>query len=65
MTIRADQNRPDLLAAGIGNGNHGFMVDVEGLALMPTDRLHARINGRGLFELDNSGLTVAEYRQAG
>jgi hypothetical protein len=64
-TFRADQFRPDLLAAGFGNGEHGFMVDVADIALAETDVLHVRINGRGLYELDNSGLSVAAYRKLG
>ncbi len=61
-TFKAEQFRPDLLAAGFHNGNHGFTVDLGGVALTPSDRLHVRIKARELYELDNSGRTVAEYQ---
>jgi hypothetical protein len=60
-TFKANQPRPDLAAAGYGNGNHGFSVDLSGLSSHQTARLQVRISGR-TFELRNSGRMLSEYR---
>ena len=62
-TFTAQEHRPDILAAGYHNGNSGFEIDLAGLPLVPEDRLHVRLSQRPLFELPNSGRTIAEYRQ--
>lgn len=44
----ADRHRPDLEAAGIGDGRHGFELDVAGaLALASEQRLEVRCAGSG------------------
>jgi hypothetical protein len=65
MTFVAQKHRADVAQAGYGNGDSGFEIDVSGFVLAPDDRLHVRPSRRPLFELHNSGRTVAEYRQSG
>jgi hypothetical protein len=65
LTFTAQKYRADVMSAGYGNGNSGFEVDLFGIRLAPEDRLHVRLSQRPLFELSNSGRTVAEYRQSG
>ena len=55
----ADLLREDLLQAGIGNGEHGFRIDLRGLGIKSESSLAVRIGGRS-FELKNSGRTAAE-----
>ncbi|HEY4171389.1 MAG TPA: hypothetical protein VGM42_00060 [Rhodopila sp.] len=65
LTFLAQTHRADVAQAGYGNGDSGFEIDISGFALTPDDRLHVRPTRRPLFELHNSGRTVAEYRQSG
>jgi hypothetical protein len=60
LTFTADRFRSDVLAAGYGNGNHGFSVDVSALVPEPGALLRVRISGR-TFELQNSGRTSSDY----
>jgi hypothetical protein len=59
--IRAEQFRQDLLDAGIGNGIHGFSWDLTGVALAEDAVVRVRVSGR-TFEIDRSGLTLAQFR---
>ena len=63
VTFMAQRHRPDIAQAGYGNGDSGFEIDLTEVTLAPEDRLHVRPSQRPLFELHNSGRTVAEYRQ--
>jgi hypothetical protein len=63
VTFVAQRHRPDIAQAGYGNGDSGFEIDLTGVTLAPDDRLHVRPSQRPLFQLHNSGRTVAEYRQ--
>jgi hypothetical protein len=63
LTFTADRFRSDVLAAGYGNGNHGFSVDVSALVPKAGALLRVRISGR-TFELQNSGRTASEYEPA-
>jgi len=59
-TLKADHFRADLVAAGFGNGNHGFSID---LRPYPTDlaaEVRVKVSGR-TFELSNSGRRLGEY----
>ncbi len=60
VTVKADRFRPDLLAAGYGNGNHGFTVDVA--ALGADERALVRVVASGrTFVLSNSGKRLSDY----
>ena len=63
LTFTADRFRSDVFAAGYGNGNHGFSVDVSALVPKAGALLRVRISGR-TFELQNSGRTASEYEPA-
>jgi hypothetical protein len=64
LAFKADRFRSDLVAAGFGNGNHGFSVALTRFAPTPDDRLAIQVHGRN-FLLPNSGRRLAEYRQTG
>ncbi|MCQ8278267.1 sulfotransferase [Acetobacteraceae bacterium KSS8] len=55
----ADHLRTDLLASAIGDGRHGFEIDLSGMGFKPSSRVAVRIGGRN-FSLVNSGSTVSE-----
>lgn len=55
----ASRPRPDLLAAGIGDGNHGFEFDLAGLVTADS-RIEVRA-GNADFVLPNSGKRAAAY----
>jgi hypothetical protein len=57
----ADTFRPDLVAAGFGNGRHGFSVDLGGLDLNEDAVISIKVAQHGV-ELDNSNRPVREYR---
>ncbi len=53
-TFDADAHRGDLAAGGIGNGYHGFNVNLTRYRLRGSAVIRVRINGR-VLELENSG----------
>jgi len=55
----ADQYRGDLDATGIGNGRHGFSIDLAGFGFHRESAVSVLIDGRN-FTLTNSGRSVAE-----
>jgi hypothetical protein len=59
-TLKAHQFRADLLAAGYGNGNHGFSIDLTPFSTDPGMAVRVRVSGR-TFELDNSGHRLGDY----
>lgn len=56
-TFTADHYREDLARIGVGNGGHGFFVDLERLTLPPAAEITVKIAGR-VLELKNSGTTL-------
>ena len=60
LTAKADRFRPDLLAAGYGNGNHGFAVDVAALGAGGDALVRVVASGR-TFVLSNSGKRLRDY----
>lgn len=61
--FRAELHRADLERAGIGDGRHGFLLDLGPLALRDDAVLAVRIKDRD-FTLHNSGQTVRALRLA-
>jgi len=61
--FQAADHRPDLLKAQIGNGNHGFSIDLRRFNLSPEQRLEVRVAGRE-FLLSGSGRTLHEAVRA-
>jgi hypothetical protein len=57
----AEVFRQDLLDARIGNGAHGFVVELASLRAKPNAIIRVRVAGRPI-ELDNSGQRLARYR---
>jgi hypothetical protein len=60
-TFEAGEFREDLLAAGIGNGNHAFFLDLAEHELTDRSVLGVRINRRTI-ELGNSGMSLGELK---
>ncbi len=60
-SLPADMFRQDLMDAGIGEGRHGFRVDLRPFSLPPDAVIRVRV-ARWSIELDNSGHRVAQYR---
>ena len=60
-TFRADAFRQDLKAAGIGDGHHGFAVDVRAFDPRPDAVIRIKVSQHGV-ELDNSNRPFGEYR---
>jgi hypothetical protein len=58
-TFQAAEFRDDLLAANVGNGSHGFFVDLGDFAVTDASVIRVRINRR-TFELANSGRSLGE-----
>jgi hypothetical protein len=58
-TYTAGEFRNDLLAAGYGNGTHGFAIDLVPLGLSPEAVIRVRVSGR-TFELSKGGRTLAQ-----
>jgi hypothetical protein len=56
----ADIYRGDLLAAGIGNGCHGFRFDISGFALNDETTLHVRTVG-GAYVVPKSGRRLKDF----
>jgi hypothetical protein len=56
-TFSADHFRQDLAQIGVGNGSHGFYVDLEALGLAPETVISVKVAGR-MLELQNSGRTL-------
>ncbi len=63
QTVRADRFRPDLLAAGYGNGNHGFCIDMTRFAAGEDAAVRVVVSGR-TFVLPNSGKRLRDYAPA-
>lgn len=59
-TVKADVFRADLKDAGVGDGRHGFTVDLASLGAGPDTLVEVRVSGR-TFELTNSGRRVRFY----
>jgi hypothetical protein len=55
----ADHMREDLRRSAIGDGRHGFQIDLADKGFTPESRVAVRIGGRS-FSLINSGSTVAD-----
>ncbi|MGH7156423.1 MAG: hypothetical protein ACREF3_21075, partial [Acetobacteraceae bacterium] len=62
MSFRADHARDDLRDAGIGDGAHGFSVDLGQVQMTPDSILAVRVAGRN-FEIKGSGKPAHEYRR--
>jgi hypothetical protein len=60
-TFQAAEFRDDLLAAGMGNGNHAFSLDLANLPVSDTSRIRVRFNRRDV-ELSNSGMSASDLR---
>jgi hypothetical protein len=60
-TFQATDFRDDLLAAGMGNGNHAFSFDLAGHRISDASRIRVRFNRRTV-ELANSGMSAAALR---
>jgi hypothetical protein len=60
-TFRAAEFRDDLLAAGMGNGNHAFALDLADFRLNDASRIRVRFNRR-TAELSNSGKSLLEFK---
>ena len=63
VTANADRFRPDLLAAGYGNGNHGFAVNVAALGAGDDTLVRVVASGR-TFVLASSGKRLRDYAPA-
>lgn len=59
-TVTADVFRADLKDSGIGDGRHGFIVDLAALGAGPETRVEVRVSGR-TYALINSGRQVRSY----
>jgi hypothetical protein len=60
-TFQASEFREDLLAAGVGNGNHAFFVDLAEHEVTDRSVIGVRINRRTV-ELGNSGRSLGELK---
>jgi len=60
-TFRADEFRDDLLAAGMGNGNHAFALDIAEFGLNDASTIRVRFNRRTV-EMPNSGKSLLELK---
>jgi hypothetical protein len=60
-TFPSGEFRDDLLAAGVGNGNHGFVLDLRAHKAKDSAVIRVRVNRR-TFELANSGRSVAALK---
>jgi hypothetical protein len=60
-TFQSGEFRNDLLAAGVGNGNHAFFLDLGDYDVSDRSMIRVRINRR-TFELENSGRSLAELK---
>jgi hypothetical protein len=60
QTVGADTFRDDLCNAGIGNGSHGFDIDISLLNVAPSANLAVRVSGR-TFQLSGSGQPAWRY----
>jgi hypothetical protein len=60
-TFRAAEFRDDLLAAGMGNGNHAFALDLADHRLNDASTIRVRFNRR-TTELSNSGKSLPELK---
>ncbi len=56
----ADRFREDLLVSRIGNGNHGFFIDLRPFGLGPDALIKVKVKGR-TFELNNSDRRLGSY----
>ena len=54
----ADRYRSDLAASGIGDGRHGFAIDLAAFGFTRHSRVTVRIDGRS-FTLNNSGASAS------
>lgn len=59
----AEGMRGDLAQAQVGEGRHGFRVDLSRLGFVPRSKVTVRVSGRN-FELTNSGRQVGELLRA-
>lgn len=60
-TFEANEFRGDLLAAGLGNGNHAFFLDLTDFEVTDRSMIRVRVNRR-TFELSNSGRPLGELK---
>ncbi len=60
-TFQAGEFRGDLLAAGLGNGNHAFFLDLAEHDVKEASTIRVRVNRR-TFELANSGLSLGALK---
>ena len=60
-TFQSGDFRNDLLAAGVGNGNHAFFLDLGEHDVNDSSKIRVRVNRR-TFELENSGRSLAELK---
>ena len=59
-TFRADRYRQDLATGGVGNGCHGFFVDLSPHRLRDDAVIRVKVNNR-VLELDNSGQKLGQF----
>ena len=59
--FNADRFRLDLVKAGVGNGRHGFSIDLSNLGFKTYSRVSVLVSGR-YFALNNSGSTIGELQ---
>jgi hypothetical protein len=60
-TFQAADFRDDLLAAGMGNGNHAFSLDLAPYRINDASQIRVRFNRRTV-ELANSGMSAAQLK---
>lgn len=59
-SFRADKYRGDLASGGVGNGSHGFFVDLSRHALRGNAVIRVKVAGR-VLELQNSGQRMDRF----
>ena len=59
--FKADLFRLDLVKAGVGNGRHGFSIDLSNIGFKIHSKVSVLVSGR-YFALNNSGSTISELR---
>ena len=60
LPVLADRFRQDLLDAGLGNGCHGYFIDLATLQVTPESVIRVRVARHGI-ELQNSGKRLRDY----
>jgi hypothetical protein len=58
--VRADRYRDDLAKGGLGNGCHGFFIDLANHRLKPDAVIRMRVANR-VLEIENSGRRLGDF----